>query len=242
LSSEIPSFNGFSKETFRFLAELSENNSLSWFAQNRERYDNYIVLASKSLINSLSLFFNQIEPKINTEPKFDKTMLRMNLDARFSNGIAYRTYFLIHFRRFKKDSEFFIYIDKRGIQYGLMVNNSLGNELFFNKNLPGHKDELVEIFKRFELNGRYDFYEMNREPELIFKNFDIEKDFNRMARIKLFLLQKELSRDSDVLYSTDILLEIIKTFSQLFTVYCFCISYNPLAMIEDFEEQIGILK
>lgn len=197
---------------------------------------------SKSLITSLTPFFNQIEPQINCEPKFDKTMLRINLDSRFTNGIAYRTYFLIHFRRFKKDSEFFIYIDRKGIQYGLMVNNTLGDELFFNKNLPGHKDELIETFKKFELNRRFDFYEMKKEPELISRNFDIEKDFNRMARMKFFLLQKELNKDSETINSTDILLEIIKTFSQLFIVYSFCISHNPIATINDFEEQVGVLR
>jgi uncharacterized protein (DUF2461 family) len=242
LISDIPAFSGFNKETFLFLAELSENNSPEWFAANRERYDNYIVIISKSLINSLAPFFNQIEPKINTEPKFDKTMLRINLDTRFTDGVSYRTYFLIHFRRFKKDSEFFIYISKKGIEYGLMVNNSLGNELFFNKNLPGHKDGLVRTFKRFDLNNKFSFYDMNKEPKLISKYFDIEKDFNTMARTKLFLLQKEIEKDSAILYTPDIFLEIIKTFSQLSTIYSFCVSHNPLAMIEEFEEQVGIIK
>ena len=242
MNSELPPFTGFSEESFKFLAELSENNSLDWFAQNRERYDNYIVLTAKSLITSLSPFFNQIEPKINTEPKFDKTMLRINKDNRFSKGEPYRTYFLIHFRRFKKDSEFYVYIDKKGIEYGLFINNALGKELYFNKNLPGHKEELVETFKRFELNNRFDFYKMEKEPELISKGFDIENEFNRMARTKYFLLQKELSNDSEIVYSSELLLEIIKTFSQLFTIYCFSISHNPLHLIDSFEEQIGVLK
>ncbi|RPI73397.1 MAG: DUF2461 family protein [Ignavibacteriales bacterium] len=240
--SEIPPFTGFSPETFKYFAELSENNSFSWFTENRERYDNYVVMISKSFINNISPFFNQIEPKINTEPKFDKTMLRMNLDIRFSPGAPYRTYFLIHFRRFKKDSEFFLFINKKGIEYGLMINNTLANEVLFNKNLPGHKDELVETFNKFDLNGNFNFYEMKRTPELLAKNFNIEKDFNRMALTKLFLLQKEISKDSEILYSPDILLEVIKTFSQLFTVYCFCVSHNPLAMIEEFENQIGLLR
>jgi hypothetical protein len=166
----------------------------------------------------------------------------MNRDARFSDGIPYRTYFLIHFRKFKKDSEFFIYIDKKGIEYGLMVNNTLGSELFFNKNLPGHKDELFETFRRFELNEKFSFYEMKKEPELVSKSFNIEKDFNMMARTKLFLLQKELNKNSDVLYSPNILIEIIRTFSQLYTVYCFCISHNPLAMINEFEENVGFIR
>ncbi len=238
--SDSSSFTGFSKESFQFFGELSENNSLQWFAQNRERYANYIILPAKTLINSLAPFFKQLEPKINTEPKFDKTMLRINKDARFSDKVPYRTYFLIHFRRLKKDSEFYIYIDQKGIEYGLFINNTIGNELYFKKNLPGNKDELVETFRRFELNGKFDFYEMNKEPELISKGFDIERDFNTMARTKFFLLQKELSKDSEIIYSSDILLEILKTFSQLYPVYCFSISHNPLFIINKFEEEIGI--
>jgi uncharacterized protein (DUF2461 family) len=240
LIPDSPSFTGFGKESFKFFAELSKNNSLQWFAQNRERYDNFIVLPAKTLINNLAPFFNQLEAKINTEPKFDKTMLRINKDARFSDKVPYRTYFLIHFRRFKKDSEFYIYIDQKGIDYGLFINNTLGDELFFKKNLPGHKDELIETFRRFELNGKFDFYEMNKEPELISKSFNIEKEFNTIAHTKSFLLQTELSKDSDIIYSPDILLEFLKTFSRLYPVYCFSISHNPLAVIKKFEEEVGI--
>ncbi|HSP86838.1 MAG TPA: DUF2461 family protein [Ignavibacteriaceae bacterium] len=238
--SDPSSFKGFSKESFKFFAELSENNSLQWFAQNRERYDNYIILPAKTIINHLAPFFHQLEPKINTEPKFDKTMLRINKDARFSDKVPYRKYLLIFFRRFKIDSEFFIHIDKNGIEYGLYINNTLGNELYFNKNLPGHKDELVEIFRRLGLNEKFDFYEMKKDPELISRNFNIEKDFNIMARTKSFLLQKELKNDSEIINKSDFLLELLKTFSQLYPIYCFSISHNPLALIEKFEQEIGI--
>ena len=78
--AEIPAFGGYTKDTFNFLEELSINNSLQWFAENRERYNNSIVLPSKSLILALAPFFNQLEPKINTEPKFDKTLMRINKD------------------------------------------------------------------------------------------------------------------------------------------------------------------
>ena len=133
--SEIPAFSGYERATFNFLEDLSGNNSLSWFAENRERYNNFIVLPSKSLIVSIAPFFNQLEPAINTEPKFDKTLMRINKDFRFSNGVPYRTYFVVHFRRFKSDSEFYVYIDKNGIECGLYINNSYGDELYFSKNL-----------------------------------------------------------------------------------------------------------
>jgi hypothetical protein len=242
LSSDIPSFSGFRKETFDFLGELSENNTLQWFTENRTRYDNDLVTPSKSLIIALAPFFNQLVPAISTEPKFDRTLLRINKDARFPNGLPYRTYFLIHFRRFKNDSEFYVYLNSKGVEIGLYINNTLGSELFFNKNLPGHKEELIDIFRRFNINDKFDFYSFNKEPELISKNFNIEKDFNTMAKTKSILLQKELSRNEEVIYSTDFIIEVIKTFSQLYPVYSFSISPNPLHLIETFEEQIGVLK
>jgi len=240
LNSEIPVFNGFSKESINFLEELSENNTLSWFDKNRERYNNFIVLPSKSFIVTIAPFFKQLESKINTEPKFDKTMLRISKDTRYTSPEPYRLYFLIHFRRFKKDSEFFLSIDKKGIGYGLFINNTLGKELFFNKNLPGHRAEFIETYKKFGLNGKFDFYEITKEPELITKEFDIERDFNKMARTKIFLLQKEFSKENGIIYSSDLLIEIIKTFSQLIPVYCFCISHNPIATIEKFEQEFVI--
>lgn len=242
MNTDIPSFSGFRKETFDFFSELSENNSSQWFSENRGKYDNYVVLPSKSFILGLAPFFNQLVPAINTEPKFDKTLLRINKDARFANGVPYRTYFLIHFRRFKNDSGFYIYINSKGAELGLYVNNTFGNELFFNKNLPGYKNELIDTFKRFDLNDKFDFYSFNKEPELISRNFNIERDFNIMARTKSILLQKELSTEEEAIYSSDFIIESIKTFSRLYPIYCFSISPNPLALIETFEEQIGIVK
>jgi hypothetical protein len=243
LISEIPAFSGYERATFNFLEDLSGNNSLSWFAENRERYNNFIVLPSKSLIVSIAPFFNQLEPAINTEPKFDKTLMRINKDFRFSNGVPYRTYFVVHFRRFKSDSEFYVYIDKNGIECGLYINNSYGDELYFSKNLPGHKEEIIDTFKRFDLNGKFNFYEMNKsQQDLIKENFNIEEGFDTLARTKSILLEKGIPKESDVIYSADLLLEIIKIFSQLYPIYSFCVSPNPLHLLETFEEQIGIVK
>lgn len=240
---EIPAFSGYKNETFQFFKDLSENNSLSWFAENRERYDNFIVLPSKSFIVSIAPFFNQLEPTINTEPKFDKTLMRINKDFRYSKGIPYRTFFIVHFKRFKNDSEFYVYINKNGIECGLYINNSFGEELYFSKNLPGYKEEIIDTFKRFDLNSKFSFYEMNKsQQELIKKNFNIEEDFDTLARTKSILLEKEIPKETEIIYTPDFLLEIIKIFSQLYPVYSFCVSPNPLHRLEVFEEQVGIVK
>ena len=243
MNPEIPPFTGFGKEAFGFLTDLSNNNSLQWFADNRERYENFLVLPSKSFIVTIGQFFNQLNPAIRTEPKFDKTMMRINNDMRFAKGDPYKKYFLIHFGRFKGDSEYYVYLNPNGIEYGIYINNTLGKELYFNKNLPGHKDELIEVFSRFEINNKYDFYDLKKESELISRNYSINQDnFDTFARTKIILLQKELSVKDELAASADYLNEAIKTFSHLYPVYCFSFSHNPLALIEIFEEEMGIIK
>ena len=243
MNNEIPPFSGFGKEAFRFLTDLSQNNSLQWFSDNRERYENFIVLPSKSFIVTIGQFLNQLNPAIRTEPKFDKTMMRINNDMRFAKGDPYRTYFLIHFGRFKEDSEYYVYLSPKGIEYGLYINNTLGKELYFNKNLPGHKDELIAVFSRFEINSKYSFYDFKKEPELISENYSInESNFDTFARTKDILLQKEHPVTDELVASADFLNEAIKTFSHLYPLYCFSFSHNPLALIDIFEEEMGIIR
>jgi hypothetical protein len=242
LKLDIPPFSGFSREAFRFLSDVTSNNTLSWFGENRHRYELYIVLPSKSFVQSLTPFLKQINPSIITEPKFDKTLMRINNDMRFSRGDPYKNYFLIHFGRFKKDTEFFVCLIPEGVRTGIYINNTLGKELYFNKNLPGYKNELIDTFGKFGLNGQFDFFDAENKPELINKNFSIDESFNKFAVTKDIILQKEFQADNQIIYSPDLLNEVIRIYTQLYPLYCFCFSHNPLALIEKFEDQFRRIK
>jgi len=111
LKNEIEHFKGFFKESFLFLNDLAKNNNTDWFAQNKHRYDDFIVKPAKSFVNDIAPYFNNLSTSIRTEPKFNKTLMRINKDMRFAKGSPYKTYFLIHFGRFKMDSEFYVYLD-----------------------------------------------------------------------------------------------------------------------------------
>ena len=105
MSKTIKPFTGFSEGLFHFLNNLSQNNNTDWFNANKQDYINYLASPAKS-------FLNQLNPVIRTEAKFNKTIMRLNKDMRFNKGAPYRNYFLIHFGRFRMDSEFFIYFEK----------------------------------------------------------------------------------------------------------------------------------
>ncbi len=242
MTSGGPVFKGFNKDTFKFLAELEKekNNNTKWFAANRERYDKNLVEISKSFVLSIGQFFNHLNPSIRTEPKFNKTLMRINKDMRFAKGGPYKNYFLIHFGRFKLDSEFYVYLDKNGIEYGMFLNNTAGDDLYFGSSLARYKKEITEACMKYKINGKFALYELHKEPEMILKKFNMQKDYARIQSMKYVLLQKDLKLDSSLVFSPDFLTEAIKSFSRLYPLYCFAVSPQPLRLLDDFEERLGV--
>lgn len=235
-------FNGFRKEAFEFLEKLEKDryNNTEWFSKNRTIYDLHIVKPAKSFVQSISQFFNHLNPSIRTEPKFNKTLMRINKDMRFTKGTPYRTYFLIHFGRFKMDSEFYVYLDKTGISYGLFLNNSNEQDLYFNKNSQKHKKNIIDICEKYGINKKFVLYELHQVPDIRQNKFDASRDFHLMSQMKYLLLEKQLGKDKKLIYTPNFLTETIKTFSRLYPLYCFSISPDPLRMVEDFDERMGI--
>jgi uncharacterized protein (TIGR02453 family) len=242
LIASIPAFSGFKPDSFKFLGQLEKekNNNVTWFSKNRARYQENLVDSAKSFVVTIGQFFNHLNPAIRTEPKFNKTLMRINKDMRFSKGSPYKTYFLIHFGRFKMDSEFYVYLYKGGIQYGVFLNNAEGDELYLKKNLQKYRKEIINICKKFNINNKFSFYELHKVPELVLSSFNAAKNFETLLNMKYILLEKEITLDNKLVYSPDFLTEAIKTFSNLYPLYCFAISSNPLKLIDDFEERMGV--
>lgn len=242
MKTEIPQFSGFNKKTFSFLRKLekAKYNNLKWFSANRNVYYDNLVNPSKAFVQSIGQFFNHLNPVIRTEPKFNKTLMRINKDMRFAKGMPYRTYFLIHFGRFKMDSEFYLYLDKTGVSYGVFINNSGGDDLYFNKNYGRYKSDILETCLNFKINNKYNLSELNPDPELRIENFNAKKHLDTLGKMKYILLEKQLDTENKLIFSSDLLTECIKAFSRLYPLYCFSISSHPKKLIDDFEERMGI--
>lgn len=235
-------FSGFSKETFKFLYELSKNNNKNFFDKNKERYQNFLVKPSKEFITTIAPFFEQLNPAIRREPKFNETIMRISKDMRFTKGEPYRNYFLIHFGRFKLDSEFFIYIDKSSIGYGLFINNTVSDKLFFKSNLDKFQKEISQTFKSYKLNNKFSLIDIEKTERLIADNFNFTKHFEKIKNLKWLLLQIQIKKTDNLCFSPELLNEAIKLFSRLYPIYCFTISANPLKLIQDFEDKMGVAK
>jgi uncharacterized protein (TIGR02453 family) len=240
LSNALPPFKGFSKDIFSFLEELEKNNNTKWFAKNRERYQENIVLPAKSFVVAIAQFFTQLNPAIRTEPMFNQTLMRINKDMRFSKDAPYKNYFLIHFGRFKMDSEFYLYFDKQGADYGIFLNAEIGDELYFAQNLERYPQDIIKTFEKYKLNKRFDFHEFKKTPQLVQKKFNAGKHFELLKKNKYILFEKEIPLNKKSLYTADILTELVKNYASLYPLYCFAISSHPLKLLDKFEETMGV--
>jgi len=192
LKETIPAFTGFKKGAFDFLRDLSKNNNLKWFKDNRVRYDNDLILPARSFIVEMGQFFNRLNPSIRTEPKFNETIMRLNKDLRFTKGDPYRNYLLIHFGKFKMDSEFYVYLDPENFDYGLFLNNSEGDNFYLRKNLKRYPKEFIFYIEKYNIHKNYSFLELGKESKLISKKFNPLKHLDILEKQKLSLLQKSL--------------------------------------------------
>lgn len=240
MKSESVLFNGFSNELFKFLNDLKKNNSVDWFHKNKERYQKFLVEPSKAFVVELAPFFNRLNPAIRTEPKFNETLMRMNKDMRFAKGEPYRNYFLIHFGRFKLDSEFFLYFEAEEAQMGLFINQTKGENLYFRQNLAKYKNEIQNIFERNKLNNKFSFHYFKKMDTIkAVAKFDIKKHFELLEKHEMILLQKAKMPSSKKLGSGAIVVDMIEMVVSLYPLYCFAISPQPLKELKKFEDSFG---
>lgn len=227
---------------FKFFRDLEKNNNTAWFAKNKERYQKDVVYPAKAFVTEIAPFFNRLNPSIRTEPKFNETLMRINKDMRFAKGEPYRPFLLIHFGRFKMDSEFYVFISQETVEVGLFINGSKGENLFFGGNKEKFRQRIIKVCGDFSIDGKYDLYGYKKDSYKIKSKFCAGKHFEELAKAEMFMLQKIYPYASKKARSGDILMEAVKVFSNLYPFYCFAVSPDPAALIDDFENNFGILQ
>ncbi len=232
-------FQGFNKELFRFLKDLDKNNSVNWFHKNYDRYQENLVQPAKSFITELAPFLNRLNPAIRTEPKFNQTIMRLNKDMRFAKGDPYRAFLLIHFGKFKLDSEFYLYFEPKNFSMGIFINRSDEEKLYFRQNQIKFRKEIIAVCKRYKISNNYSLSYLWEENEEVVSKFNAEKHFELLSKHDFLLFEKTKLPTEKILYSDGIVIEMIKMISQLYPLYCFAISPQPLKELQRFEDNFG---
>ena len=238
--SSHPPFTGFPKKLFKFLADLEKNNNTEWFYKYKDIYQEYLVTPCRSFVSDIGSFFNLLNPSIRTEPKFNKTLIRINKDMRFTKGEPYRNHFLIHFGRFKMDSEFFVYLDKNIVEYGLFINATKGNDLYFGGNINAYEKDIKNVIIKYKINKHFALSEIKNKSKRLIDVFDVKKHFHYLKELKMFVLTKRIDKSAQLVESPDFISEAIKSYSKLYPLYSFCISAQPHKILSDFAEKLDL--
>ncbi len=240
--TSIDEFNGFFKETFEFFAELYKHNSVTWFRKHREEYEKYLMNPARAFVTSIGPFIKFINPIFDTEPKFNRTLVRLNRDMRFAKK-PYKDFFLIRFGKSKWDSELFLYLDRNGIELGTFVNNEKTNgRRRFEENISTHTSIFVEACKQYKIGSEFSAYELRNGTEPIADHFNSKRDHAKFEGIDYLIFGKELDKSDLTISSKSLLALAMKIYNRLYPLYIFSTSDNPVAEYETYTKRIGLLK
>jgi uncharacterized protein (TIGR02453 family) len=94
------SFAGFTPQTLDFLISLQFNNNKAWFEENRQNYQDFVLVPLQLLVRELSETMLSIDPLLETRPAVGKTISRIHRDTRFSHDKSpYRSNAWVTFKR-----------------------------------------------------------------------------------------------------------------------------------------------
>ena len=86
----------FGRQTLRFLSDLKKNNNRSWFAENKDRYEEAVKDPALRFIADFAPHLTGLSPHFQATPR---ALYRIYRDTRFSKEkIPYKTHLGIHFR------------------------------------------------------------------------------------------------------------------------------------------------
>src|ERR1044072_1345885 len=89
----------FTRDAFKFLRELRENNDRAWFAANKERYEKYVRQPALKFVSGFSPRLAKISPHLVADPRpVGGSLFRIHRDTRFSRDKSpYKTHLGVHF-------------------------------------------------------------------------------------------------------------------------------------------------
>lgn len=143
-------FEGFSKKSLKFFADLEKNNTKDWFSANRDIFDDEILFPAKAFVTDMGERLTKIAPDIVADPRTDKSIFRIHRDTRFSKEkIPYKTHLGIYFwegaAKKLENPGFYFQFDKDSMFLGV------GMHIFPKDMIKDYRDAVVHKKKGVEL-------------------------------------------------------------------------------------------
>jgi uncharacterized protein (TIGR02453 family) len=215
-------FEGFSKDTIRFLKELNENNSRQWYAAHKPDFEDNLLVPLKLLVGEMGSVMLSIDPLLEVSPFVDKTISRIYRDTRFShNKSPFRTHMWVTFKRIREDWKdspaYFFELTEKDYRYGMGFYQASRPTMDALREMIGSrphdfKKKIAFMEKEgFELAG--DFYKRpvdSSQPEPLYDWFQLKTGY----------LVRNMSLDP-IFFSRELLAVISTAFQSLQPLYRF---------------------
>jgi uncharacterized protein (TIGR02453 family) len=214
-------FTGFSQQTLDFLRSVRENNSKTWFEENKQIYRKHLLQPLQSLVAELGEAMLDIDPAFETRPAIDKTISRIYRDTRFSpDKSLFKNNMWITFKRPSLDWKgapcFYFEIFPDWYRYGMGYYSASKNTMdqlreAIDEN-PGEFLNVIKFFKNqnlFKLEGE--------KYKRLIKN-DHPPEIQEWYQWKSFYLACNKKIDQ-VLFSSKLIDELIFGFVMLKPLY-----------------------
>lgn len=86
-------FEGFNKKTLTFFQQLAKNNNKEWFDAHKADFEANVMTPARAFVSAMGAKLKAIAPKINADPRVNKSLFRLNRDTRFSKDkTPYKTH------------------------------------------------------------------------------------------------------------------------------------------------------
>lgn len=198
------SFEGFSKETFEFLFEITFNNNVEWFSENRKRYEKFVRDPMRALAAELMPTALRIDPNFN--PKVNSSVSRIRRDTRFTyDKSPFRNHMWIGFRypntRISEGCTLYFEITPNGYSYGMgFYSTSTAFMAAYRKRLLADPAGFLELAKPLEKRG----FKVSGEPYKRDRFPDAPTAIKPYINLKYFYWTAGFTGVSDVIAPSDI--------------------------------------
>ncbi|MBQ8201114.1 MAG: DUF2461 domain-containing protein [Clostridia bacterium] len=150
-------FTGFREETLQFFLDIRFHNDKTYFAANRERYEQHVKAVFHTFIEELAPTMQQIDPLMEIRPY--KCLSRIHRDTRFSKDKSpFRDHLWLCFRRAAEPREgsvnFFFELGPTTLGWGMGTwgeNRPMMECL--RRRIAARPDEVAKIISRCDLAG-----------------------------------------------------------------------------------------
>jgi MoxR-like ATPase len=237
--SAASQFNGFCDDTFRFLAELGQNNRRQWMEQERDRYRFAVREPLVELCRALAEQY--IRPvlqgaygwELESAPRAGRALTSV-VKNDYGRTVPYQTALWITFYRRQSgrgtDMQFFVRLDETGLRYGLRLAHTVGEAGdLLRQNVAEQGDLLYQALR-----------ETSALTECRFGDADdltaghvlaSPEELRAWVDGKSLMVWKALATNNPLLSAEDLVGEIILTFDRLLPVYACAVERGPVALL-----------